>query len=379
MFNNIKCKDKNNDNIKKEYIILKEYIINNNYPFYYLENLEQNIPLIIAYDNITSLTDPLGGSIQNFINGLDYYDYNYIIVGSNQKWKGWYGRLLEYIKILKLLPKDQIVIFSDARDVIINGSKQLLLENYNKLIKEWNDIDNNKIIFGTEYSCGVGPMWYYKPKTIFTETKKIKDAPSLYIYKEDVIYEWYLEFKKLFKSNNSAFNLNLDDTYEMIYLNFGLMCGKSDKILEMFIFFNMQPNDDDQHLASEYLLTFSNKIILDYKNILFSNTGYKHSLMSCTCDTLNSPFYNKLYNNHHVNKYKLLTYLNINNNITNDIYTFNETMFEFKYKTIISTPSFIQSPGKDWNSYNSLIGKYKYSNKENCYYYNSEDTVTLLK
>jgi hypothetical protein len=54
-----------------------------------------------------------------------------------------------------------------------------------------------------------------------------------------------------------------------------------------------------------------------------------------------------------------------------DTYEFNtlNNYFNFKVKDvnnnyIISTPAFIQSPGKDWNCYNRLVKDLPYSNKD---------------
>ena len=59
-------------------------------------------------------------------------------------------------------------------------------------------------------------------------------------------------------------------------------------------------------------------------------------------------------------------------NIDTNIYIFDDTkeQFKFSHKGVESVPSFIQTPGKDWNCYNALIDKLKYCNTpKKCYYY----------
>ena len=75
---------------------LKKYDINF---IYNLENLDVNIPLVITYDN-QSIKNDKNESFINFMKGINYYKYNFIVCGINTKWNGWYGRYKTYLKLL---------------------------------------------------------------------------------------------------------------------------------------------------------------------------------------------------------------------------------------------------------------------------------------
>ena len=75
-----------------------------------------------------------------------------------------------------------------------------------------------------------------------------------------------------------------------------MLVGLNKNILNMFRLFNMKSGEDDQHLASEFFYMRPEIVILDYTQILLSNTGYKHSFRKCTSKTMNNTNYNINFN-----------------------------------------------------------------------------------
>lgn len=406
---------------------VKRYDIN---LIYNLDNLNPNIPLVITYDN-QSVRNDKNESFVNFLKGLIHYKYNFIVCGINTKWDGWYGRYKTYLELLENIPENQLIFVTDSRDVLVNDSPTEFVKNYEKILKIYNDKNKNKIIFGTEIGCCVNQMWHYSPGTVFTNinqndinktkqdiTNKIVGSknqnsikylnkiemelnvsdynshPTYSLVRDDLnVYpngklfpwqhwiKWNNFFKEKFIEANSKYKLGITDLqYPIIKLNFGMLVGTCASVLKMFKTFDLRLGEDDQHLASEFFYSRPEMVILDYTQVLLSNTGYKHSFRKCTSKTMNNVHYNINFNDH-LNDHD--EYIDMNVYTREDIpeqgimygFDIQNLKYFFTYDNIISYPNFIQSPGKDWNCYNELLYKLPYCDDKMCsYYYNLEQT-----
>jgi len=405
---------------------LKKYEINF---IYNLDKLDESIPLVITYDN-QSVRNDKNESFVNFLKGLNHYKYNFVVCGINTKWDGWYGRYKTYLELLEQIPLNQLIFITDSRDVLVNNSPQEFMANYDKLIKIYNDETKSKIVFGTEVGCCVNQMWHYSPGTVFYnqnkneidlikeevknkinlqtsgESERLKkneieltkstynQAPKYSLIRTDEIYpngkkfpwehwvKWNNLFIEKFLEANVKYNLRIADyqKYPIIKLNFGLMVGICKNILKFLQTIDLRVGEDDQHLASEFFYSRPEMVILDYTQILLSNTGYKHSFRKCTSKTMNNVHYNINFNDH-LNEHD--EYVDFNVYTREDIpeqgimygFDIQSLKYFFTYGDIISYPSFIQSPGKDWNCYNELLYKLPYCDEKMCsYYYNLEKT-----
>ena len=413
------------NNIK--YNKLNKYLIKNNL-IYNIENLDTNLPLVITYDN-QSVNNYKNESFINFLKGLNYYNYNYIVCGINRKWDSWYGRYKTYLELLNNIPDEQLIFITDSRDVLVNNSSEDFIKNYNKIIKIYNDEEKNKIIFGTEIGCCVNQLWHYSPGTVFSNIRKenniniedntsiennnllnlikntnkikleqnkseyslyptyglIRDYINIYSNEKKFPWEHWINWNNLFKEKfveaNLKYNLGINDVnYPITKLNFGMIVGINKNVIKMFNTFDLRPGEDDQHMASEFFFMRPEIIILDYTQILLSNTGYKHSFRKCTSKTMNNTNYNFLFNDH-LNDHKEYVETNV---YTREefpeqgiMYGFDIELLKyfFTYDNIISFPCFIQSPGKDWNCYNELLYRLPYCDDKMCsFYYNLEET-----
>ena len=405
---------------------LKKYEINF---IYNLENLNTNIPLVITYDN-QSVRNEKNESFVNFLKGLNHYKYNFVVCGINTKWDGWYGRYKTYLELLEQIPPTQLIFITDSRDVLVNNSPQEFLLNYNKITQIYEDESKSKIVFGTEIGCCVNQMWHYSPGTVFknqnqnqinlikeeinknisTQTSNQSDKlkreeieltkseynthPTYSLTRTEQIYQngktfpwehwvrWNNLFIEKFLEANIKYNLGIKDykKYQIIKLNFGLMVGISSNVLKLLKTMDLRSGEDDQHLSSDFFFMRPEMVILDYTQILLSNTGYKHSFRKCTSKTMNNTHYNINFNDH-LNNYD--EYVDYNVYTREDIpeqgimygFDIKTLKYFFTYDNIISYPSFIQSPGKDWNCYNELLYKLPYCDDKMCsYYYNLEKT-----
>jgi len=401
---------------------IKKYNIN---LLYNLENLDLSLPLVITYDN-QSINNEKNESFVNFLKGIIHYKYNFIVCGINTKWDGWYGRYKIYLELLENIPDEQLIFITDSRDVLVNDSPKEFIISYNKLLKIYNDEKKNKIIFGTEIGCCVNQMWHYSPGVVFKnidneQLLKIKDDANKKFngdsnllnkieidennsdYNNHPTYSLIKDSSKIFSNGNKypwehwikwndVFKEKIDEAikkykltminneYPLIKLNFGMMVGINKNILKMFKLFDLKSGEDDQHLASEFFFMRPEMVILDYTQILLSNTGYKHSFRKCTSKTMNNTHYNINFNDH-LNDHD--EYIDMNVYTREDIpeqgimygFDIQYLKYFFTYDNILNYPCFIQSPGKDWNCYNELLYRLPYCDDKMCsYYYNLEQT-----
>jgi hypothetical protein len=413
---------------------IKKYNVN---LLYNLQNLNPNLPLVITYDN-QSVQNEKNESFVNFLKGLTHYKYNFIVCGINAKWDGWYGRYKIYLELLEHIPGEQLIFVTDSRDVLVNDSPEEFVKNYNKIIKIYNDVNKNKIIFGTEIGCCVNQMWHYSPGVVFKNadhdkisqikdniTKNVidklksennmnqviltnnldkieieenlseynldpkyslvRDPNKIFPNGKEYPWEHWIKWNNIFKErlieSIKKYNLNMiNENYPLIKLNFGMMVGTNENVLKMLKLFDLKAGEDDQHLASEFFFMRPEMVILDYTQILLSNTGYKHSFRRCTAKTMNNNYYNINFNDH-LNDHD--EYIDMNVYTREDIpeqgimygFDIQYLKYFFTYDSIINYPCFIQSPGKDWNCYNELLYRFPYCDDKMCsYYYNLEQT-----
>ena len=408
---------------------IKKYDIN---LLYNLENLNVNLPLVITYDN-QSINNEKNESFVNFLKGLNHYKYNFIVCGINTKWDGWYGRYKIYLELLENIPDEQLIFVTDSRDVLVNDSPTEFVKNYEKIIKIYNDEKKNKIVFGTEIGCCVNQMWHFSPGVVFknidennisiikdniskkiidTEIKNdnlinyldkieieenksiynshpsyslVRDNQKIFLNGKDYPWEHWIKWNTIFRERlieaiKKYKLIMINNNYPLIKLNFGMMVGTNANILKMLKLFDLRAGEDDQHLASEFFYMRPEMVILDYTQILLSNTGYKHSFRKCTAKTMNNTNYNVNFNDH-LNDHD--EYVDMNVYTREDIpeqgimygFDIQYLKYFFTFENIINYPCFIQSPGKDWNCYNELLYRLPYCDDKMCsYYYNLEQT-----
>ena len=261
----------------------------------------------------------------------------------------------------------------------------MLRETRNK----WKDINNDKIIFSVEYGCCVGPMWQYKPGSVFErdgsgKTQKKMSAPIRDFYEEVILSEWHTWFKKVYKEANDEFYSNtLPEVSNFIHLNFGMLIGKVKSLKKMFKVFNIQPGEDDQHLASDYSVANLNDVIFDYKSDLFYNSAYKHSFRKCINNNNIKEYVTDMRN---ITNYNILTSFNTDKPLYNNIVPLiknGNIQFNFNSidsnNNITSKPAFIQAPGKDWDCYNRILDQLEYYNKYKDRFYKYKDLENVTK
>lgn len=222
---------------------------------------DQDRPLLITYEN-QHLKISKDASIQAFWKSAFYLGYRTYQLGLFEDWKGFGNKLVSLRrvlpKVIKHNPK-QIIIVTDARDVIVNRTESRLVSTFHKVR------GRHRIVLSTEIGCCVYPMWQYKPGSfISAKGKRLKraeiDGEDI---TEDYIDEWREVMKSRRKTRDSDFNA----------LNAGMLMGYAKDILRMIEIMDPKLTEDDQALWSECMYRYPNMITLDYDNMIFSNSN----------------------------------------------------------------------------------------------------------
>lgn len=177
------------------------------------------------YITVATQSHPI---LHNIVNRIEQKEENIYILGLHEKrpigWnaKGNFGVKLKEVRnfIFKEELKEQdIVLFTDAYDVIYTGS---LLETANRYLKM-----NSPIVFGCETTCNPDP-------------------------------EKALEYKKR--------------DVQFPYLNSGMFIGSVKALRECMKEYQYNDNDDDQRFWTTQFFNRPDMIMLDYENTIFLNT-----------------------------------------------------------------------------------------------------------
>jgi hypothetical protein len=194
----------------------------------------------------------------------------HILGGQENRQIGWEGqqnfgvKLREVSDFLKTdtLKSDDIILFTDAYDVVYSGTQREIIERFEKM--------NKPIIFGAEKYCNPDP-----------------DREENYKFKDT----------------------------EFPYLNSGMFIGRVWALRKCILDYQYNDNDDDQRFWTTMFFENPDLIGLDYINELFLNTvGMHERFFFLDKDDLIATY--KVSNPMfvHVNgpyKKELLTYLNI--------------------------------------------------------------------
>jgi hypothetical protein len=270
-------------------IITFIFHILNKYSFETFTNI--NDLIVLTYDN----GDILTSHTNNLINLLKKNNIKSNVIGSGQKWEGWYGRTMEYKKYIDNIEDDEkIIVICDGRDVLLNNSIQSeIINKANNLC----DLDT-QIIFGAERFCCVG---------VTDENNRIDGMD-----KNQNLWDIYQELLK-----KIAMTKYPDYKNDYFYLNYGQMIGKVKNLKYFYNNLDIKPEDgNDQGSAYKFLYLHQDKIVLDNKQELFTNVSNEN----CPLE-------------------------------------YDDNYKKFKQTDTNTYPSFIHCPGGNWNCYKKCVNK----------------------
>jgi hypothetical protein len=196
-------------------------------------------PLVLTYDNAPT------ANTEFFIETLKQNKWNYTLLGQGELWKGFQSKMRGYMDALHNLPKKQVVVVSDARDVVC-----VRPPNY---FKDGLMSFGGKIVVSMELFCE-GHMDEEKVE------KKVQCIPLTEYWK--------------------YYGITLRPTRK--FANSGLIAGYAEDVYHLFSWILSNNFSDDQLGLCNYINTFPEKIYADTGAVLLHTSGF-----GVNCGTLN--------------------------------------------------------------------------------------------
>jgi len=201
-----------------------------------------------------------------------------IILGAGEKWKGFSAKWKAVVKYIddNDLPLDDIIVITDARDVLLNrafGTKHFL--------NSFNEVSENGkyMVFGCEDGCCVPVMYEFPPGSIISHSgKKLTNSINTsHFLNSDDSDEHDKTNGKWIDRMSAIKNRRIKGKYwahrtSGYALNGGLAAATVKLFLEYIKKMKIKSSkEDDQALWSELFIQPRSKIRLDYQNAVFSN------------------------------------------------------------------------------------------------------------
>ena len=216
--------------------------------------------IVIIYE--TDLEHP---NLQHFKASLKKHGYNYVIL-SDKKWEGFGAKIKRINRYLRQLDPNQLVLVSDARDVLaVNFKSTDFVSAISKV-----DIEH-KVVVSTEIGCCVPTA--FKPGELRSTSGRVLHRTYDGIAANKKNNNSDSVWKKMFAQRAQKHNIEHPVSHKQsIYLNAGIYCGKAGNIRHIYEKMNITDKEDDQLLMSEVFYHFPNKFYMDYNRDFFSNS-----------------------------------------------------------------------------------------------------------
>ena len=193
-----------------------------------------------------------------------------VVLGAGEEWAGFSRKWKAVLTYCKRLPKDAIVMVTDARDVLCNRNHGRLVTAFNRVSK-----DGEKVVFGSEVGCCVDPMREYPPGAFLSKQggrklRKAENSARWYAHggdggDGDVDDMWYSWFRRQRPKGC---------TTSSFALNAGLGVATARAWTQMIPRLKIKSSwEDDQTLWSSLMYIAPEKITLDYGTKIFTNTN----------------------------------------------------------------------------------------------------------
>ncbi len=206
-------------------------------------------PLVISFENQQKDENK---NFNFFKKTLEAEGWDYVFVGKDIKWEGFIKtRAAEYLKFLKTLPPEKVVVVSDSRDVLCNRSPKRFVEMVRDAKKE--------LIVSMELFC----------EGEILEAKDKKESERFQCKPIDDYWKFYSLEEKVKK--NEIFRK---------FVNAGLLCGIAKGVAAFYEFCTNEIHyddvrfKDDQLALGYYVCKNPEKVFCDYDAIFLHNTGF---------------------------------------------------------------------------------------------------------
>lgn len=210
-------------------------------------------PLLVIYEN-----DHTSPNLEKLITSMKILNYDYVILGSGDKWLGFGTKIKAYHDYFKTLDPERIVIQLDSRDVLaVNYDVQHLTK---KLSNEYAEILEDKIIISAEAHIIIGASFTNKPFSLIDKhTLKRKRRTHDLSFTVHHRPEWTNIFNKMDKIN------------KINKINSGMILGKAKNFIKIYDIVDIDYPEDDQLMLYELYFIKPELFLIDSNNIFFKN------------------------------------------------------------------------------------------------------------
>jgi len=211
-------------------------------------------PLVITYDNAPTENTKL------FLQTLEKNKWNYKLIGEGEVWRGMVNRIFGYANYVKTLDPNQLVILSDARDVVCLRGPKAFTKGFESFNREL--VVSAELLMGGQFNPPMDFEWFQAVH--LTEYWKHKNITSLPDRK---------------------------------FVNGGLVAGKASAVLNWLQWSIDNKYTDDQLALGNYFNTFPQRCGLDTSAILLhtTNFGVNAGILSIHLQKTDSPTFAELF------------------------------------------------------------------------------------
>jgi hypothetical protein len=199
------------------------------------------------------------------------------IFGQTGQFDGFGGKFQQLIPLLKNVSANDLIVISDSRDVLINNPKhttvyhessvQEFRMNFEKLTINYP----GSIVISAEAQCCVAALTHIEPGQYFHAdgSRNVRACssgePGCLWQGDDQAKVWENVMKEIAMSHTDG------EAVDDMYLNAGLITGRAGDVLRILSALQINVEEDDQAVLTDYMYYHKGEIILDYGQTLFGN------------------------------------------------------------------------------------------------------------
>jgi len=211
-------------------------------------------PLVITYDNAPTENTRL------FLRTLEKNKWNYKLIGEGETWRGFMTKLNGYANYIKTLDPNQLVIVSDARDVVCLRGPRAFTKGFESF--------NRELVVSMELlMCG-----------------QLHPPPDSWCFQAVHLTEYWKHHTITTLPNRK-------------FVNSGLVAGKASAVLNWIQWSIDNKYSDDQLALGNYINTFPERCGLDTSAVLLHTTtfGVNAGIRSIHVQKEDSPTFAELF------------------------------------------------------------------------------------
>ena len=187
------------------------------------------------------------------------FNYDFLVLGLNKKWKGLIWKFKLMLKNIDSLPNNEIIVFCDGFDVIVNKDSEEMIDFFKK--------QNKDIFFGWEAS-NYNLLMYCLSLIAFKNQHLLKreDIPNTGVY---IGYVWAIRIFLRYCLDNITYENDDQDIAYKAFANqkkLGLNLGITNRIftipLNLSEFFFVFKKFDDNHVDYKFLPKNNNYLFI---------------------------------------------------------------------------------------------------------------------